>query len=210
MQAGLLLNAFLIGVCFAQTNQQAVQEKRTKALELVDKYTQALDSTASFIEHYEETGEFRGHYPPNHPYYAYHRGKVFRYQVPRRGMRKFKENEGNYHSEYAWGYFNPDDKNVPEDKPIYRIWTRNREFAYFHQVYKGRSEPGSCRTSKDNADSITAPSASVGIAHLLGYVDSNERLDKVLRKAYRISLRDKTENVKGSECFVIDAHTRYG
>ncbi|MHC4757921.1 MAG: hypothetical protein ACYTE8_04625 [Planctomycetota bacterium] len=206
----ILLYLVLPGVCFAQTNQQTSQEKRAKALELVEKYAQALDSTASFIDHYELTGEFKGRFPANHPYYARYGKKRFRYQTLRRGMRKFKENEGNYHSEYAWGYFNPDDKNVPEDKPIYRIWTRNREFAYFHQVYKGRSEPGSCRTSKDNADSITAPSASVGIAHLLGYIDSNERLDKVLRKAYRISLRDKTENVKGSECFVIDAHTRYG
>ncbi len=45
---------------------------------------------------------------------------------------------------------------------------------------------------------------------MLGYIDSDERLDEVLRKANRISVRETTENVRGSECFVIDAHTKYG
>ena len=45
---------------------------------------------------------------------------------------------------------------------------------------------------------------------MLGYVDSQERLDKALRDGGYISVRDETETIQGSECFVIDAHTRYG
>ncbi|MHC4757923.1 MAG: hypothetical protein ACYTE8_04635 [Planctomycetota bacterium] len=206
----ILFCVVLVGVCFAQTNRQTIQEKRTKALELVHKYTQALDSTASFIEHYEETGELKGNYPANHPYYARHGGKSFRYQVPRRGVRKFKENKGCYQSEYAWGYhagyFNDYKKYIPKDKPLFRVWISMKDIRYFHQ---GRPGGVTWRT-KHPTERIKAPSGSVGITHLLGYLASDDRVDVILSKARRISLRDKTENVKGSECFVIDAHTRYG
>ncbi|MHC4132257.1 MAG: hypothetical protein ACYSSP_07175 [Planctomycetota bacterium] len=208
----ILLYAVLLTVCFAQTGRGTVQEKRAKALELVEQYTQALDSTASFIEHYERTGEYRGRFPPSHPYYLEDESKGFHYKPFTCGIRKFEEDKGHYLSEYAWGYFNTDNKNVPEDKAIYRIWIRNREFAYFHQTSKNPSSIGSCRTSKDSSE-IKAHgyiAAGAGLGHLIGYVETGERLDKVLRKASRISLREETEHVVGSECFVIDAHTKYG
>jgi len=181
------------------------------ASELIDKYTQALDSTSSFISHYERMGEYRGHYPANHPFYSMHGGKNFRYKSFKRGMFKFKENKGDYHHQYAWGYFNTSNKDVPEDKPIYRVWITAKDFSYFHQVYKGRYQSGSATWGKSTRQRIKTPITSyVGISHLLGYVDSDERLDEVLRKANYISVRDKTEIIRGSACFVIDAHTKYG
>jgi len=208
--SALLLWMMLLSVCLAQTARLAVQQKRAKALGLVDKYAQALDSTASFIEHYERTGEYRGCYPPSHPYYAYHGGKAFRYQVPLRGVFKFKENKGWYKSDYRWGYFNPEHKNVPEDKPIYILRVTSMDISYFHQVYKNRSPLGSGTWVKMTRRTLEPPDCVVGISHLLGYVDTDERLDEVLRKAKYISVRDRTEIVRGSACVVIDAHTRYG
>jgi len=39
---------------------------------------------------------------------------------------------------------------------------------------------------------------------------SDERLDTVLRRASQISVRPTTETIGGSDCYVIDAHTKYG
>lgn len=203
IHVGVLTCLALVTVCFAQTGRMTRRQKRAKALELVDKYSQALDSTASFIEHYEETGEWRGHLPANHPYYSYYGGKAFRYQVSRRGVTKFKENKGCYHSEYAWDYFNEEKKNIPKDKPVIRLWINTRDISYFHQ---GR--PGSVKWNKDTGETIHPIGAGSG--YLLGYIASEERLDAILRKAHSISVREKTENLRGSECFVVDAHTRYG
>ena len=138
-------------------------------------------------------------------------GKKFRYKSFKRGMFKFKENKGWYHQEYSWGYFNQGFKNVPENSPIYRLWITAKDFSYFHQINKNRAQLGSATWQQSTRQRIKTPITSyVGISHLLGYIDSDERLDEVLRKAYRISVRKKTENIRGSECFVIDAHTKYG
>jgi len=210
----LIIMLFLVVVGSAdavKTERMTPKEKRAKALKLVDKYTQALDSTASFIEHYERTGVYRGHIPPNHPFYSMYGSKKFRNKSFKRGVFKFKENKGDYHHQYSWGNFGTSYKNHPEDKPIYRVWIRAKDFSYFHQAYKGRNQSGSATWRKGTRQKIKTPiTCYVGISHLLGYIDSDERLDEVLRKADSISVRKKTENIRGSECFVIDADTKYG
>ncbi|MHC4559271.1 MAG: hypothetical protein ACYS80_18425 [Planctomycetota bacterium] len=215
ISVGVLACLGLAGVCSAGSDvmelyraEKGLKTPSTKhpsAMELVDKYAQALDSTASFIEHYEETGEFRAHFPTNHPYYSYYGGKAFRHQVPRRGVTKFKENKGRYHSEYAWDYFNEEEKNIPKDKPLIRLWIDTRDISYFHQ---GR--PGSVNWRKDTRETIHPCDYLLETARLLGYVESRVRLDQLLRQGDYISVRDRTETVHGSECYVIDGHTKYG
>ena len=180
--------------------------------DLLDRYTRALDSTASFIEHYERTGKNRDNFPPNHPFYSVYGGKKSRHKSSERGTYKFKENEGYYHREYAWGYFNQNWKNVPEDKPVLRVWIHTMDIQYFHQVNNHLHQTGSATWSDmtKKTATIAPPSATVGIAHLLGYIDSDERLDALLRKADSISLRKRTARVGGSDCFVLQAHTKYG
>jgi hypothetical protein len=53
-------------------------------------------------------------------------------------------------------------------------------------------------------------SRDYGISFIAGYISSDERLDTLLRRADAISLREATENIRGSECFVLDADTKYG
>jgi len=207
----ILFNMVLMGICFGQTDRETIQKNRARALELVDKYTQALDSTVSFIEHYERTGEYRGRFPADHPHYSHHGSKEFRYKPFERGVFKFKENKGDYHHEYAWGYFNTDNKNIPEDKPIYRVWIRTEDFSYFNQINKGRQQSGSATLGKNSRQKIKTPiTCYTGPSDLLGYIASDKRVDVILRKARRISVREKTETIRDSECFVIDAHTMYG
>ena len=206
----ILFCVVLLPVCFAQAGRMTVQENRAEALKLVDKYTNALDSTASFISHYERRGEYRGNFPAEHPFYSMYGGKEFRYRMFGRGVYKFKENKGYYNHEYNWGYFNEKHKNLPEDRPMSRMWITAKEFSYFHQVNRYRSAVDSATRRESTTDTIGPPDCIVGISHLLGYVDTEERLDEVLRKASYISVRDTGEIVRGSACSVIDAHTKYG
>lgn len=67
-------------------------------------------------------------------------------------------------------------------------------------VYLTRSnvEPGSIQLATE-------------VSKLLGFFSGNNgRIDKVLRQTRRLSVRDRMENVGGSNCYVIDAGTRYG
>jgi hypothetical protein len=200
----ILLNVVLAPVCLAQPDQMTVQGNRAEALQLVDKYTQALDSTASFIDHYELTGEYSGRFPPGHPYYQVDESEGFPHKILRRGVYKFKEDKGWYDLDYSWGYVDSEHMNVPEDKARYNLLISAMDFTYY------RTNSHRCKWDRDIRETLGPSHCSVGISHLLGYVDVEERLDKVLRRAKYISVRDGTETIRGSECFVVDAHTKYG
>ena len=45
---------------------------------------------------------------------------------------------------------------------------------------------------------------------MLGFLGADERLDAVLHRADRISLRPTMETINGCACYVIDARTEYG
>ncbi len=209
-----LKNHFAIMIIVGLTAACAGAESIPSASDLLDRYTQALDSTENFNSHYESTGEYSGRFPANHPFYSMYGGKNFRYKIFQRGRFRFNENKGYYLQEYAWGYFNEKFKNVPENKPVYRLWIITKEFSYFHQInnnlYPLGSALGSARRETNTRETIETPDCIVGISHILGYIDTEERLDEVLRKAYRISVRETTEIIRGSACYMIDAHTKYG
>ena len=64
------------------------------------------------------------------------------------------------------------------------------------------------KSLKKTRRNILASSAD-GIA--MGYCFGDYiRVDSILRKADTISVRDKTEHISGSECYVIDAESKYG
>jgi hypothetical protein len=213
MKAGLSIILLVPFLCCMLL--ETVTAEHPTALELLDKYTQALDSTASFISSYELKNEYSGRIPAGHAFYQMYGGKEFFYKIFKCGVFKFKENKGFYHQQYEWGYFNEQLKNVSENKPISRLWIIGKEFDYFHQVNNDQVKDdlypaGMVRRHTRKKEVIEAPDCSVGISHILGYLDTEERLDEVLREANRISVRSKTENIRGSECYVIDADTKYG
>jgi len=188
----------------------AVAEPMPTVDEILDKYTQALDSTASFIDQYEKTGKFSGHFPPGHPMYSLYGNQRFKYDTFERGVHKFKVNQGYYKQEYKWGYFNQSMINIPADKPISRLWIKSGTLDYFHQVNKVGHLIDRVERFNTTRPEIPIPTSTVGISHILGYVDADERMDTVLRKADRVTLRSKTEKVGDTDCFVVDADTKYG
>jgi len=168
------------------------------ASDLLDRYTQALDSTSSFISGYEKTteGSFRSGRVSD-------AGKHFS-----RGQLRYDE-QRLYEYEYRWG--NWASLTFTKDKPHYTIAIVNSEMNYQNTKRVGdRHRPGKVmRTPRPQGQNITL-FAHFGVSYLAGYVGSDERLDVILRKAARIWVQKKPQKVGDSDCFVIEADTKYG
>ena len=193
----VLLNVVLLPACFAQTDQMTVQENRAEALKLVEKYTNALDSTLSFVEHYEKSTDFS--------YRHYGGRRQDRGKLLERGQVRH-DDQRVYRQVYHWGRLGG--KDYPEDMPDYGC---NIVDGKGGTRYQNNRSPGSTGRARRWSERIKVNlSRLFGISYIVGYVGSDERLDAILRTAYRISVRETTENVGGSWCFVIDADTKCG
>ncbi len=166
--------------------------------ELLDKYTHALDSTASFIEHYETKCEFM-----YNASWIRDAGTGFK-----RGQVRYEDRK-MYVTEYNWGDFSADTKNLPEDRPYYRCHIVNHEMAYQHDKQIGDNSVGYAGR-RPHSNGTGDLSRTFGTNFVTGYINSDERLDQLLRKAERILVRPKTEKVGDSECYVIAAVTDFG
>ena len=205
----LVLTVVLVGfggVCaLAGGGRNTTKEKRAKALKLVEKYTEALDSTFSFIEHYEQSTKFSYHVSNG----ARDRGKQFK-----RGQVRH-DDQRVYLQTYLWGDFTIEHKDLPENRPDYTcyiadgrkkiVYQNSRQLntpdrsgkVYRQQLYQRRGR-------KVNLDQV------FGVSYIVGYIGSDDRLDAILREADSISVRKGTKNIRGSECFVLDADTKCG
>jgi len=182
----------------AKDRRMTAREKRVKALELLDKYAQALDSTASFIEHFEQSTKF-SYYVSNG---TKDKGKQFKRGQYRHDDQRF------YYQVYTWGRHSW--KDVPEDKPYYNCNIADGRKNRIYQNCNNPDSSGSAGSHRRIGKDKVSLSRHFGVSYIVGYIGSDQRLDAVLRKADRISVRKTTENVNGCECFVIDADTKCG
>ena len=169
--------------------------------DLLGKYTQALDATNSYMDSYEMVSE----YSYNLPY------------VPRpvQDAKKFTRGEHRsdgqraYHLSYFWGDINAGERNLPESNPRYNLRVEAEQKMYSHSCainnprVRGTaySQPGRTQKATISREPYSA---------ILGYLGTDERLDAVLRRASNVSVRETTEAVNGSPCYVVDAVTEYG
>lgn len=197
----VMFSAVAIGLCLAKPLRRTVRQRAIKALQLLNKYTQALDSTKSFIEHYEQSTEFSYQVAGTQD-----EGKNFK-----RGQVRH-DDQRIYFQQYTWGDYNIENKDMPEDKPHYNCNIVDGKKKMVYQNIRWINMPDSSGSAYRQPDQRTEYSLSghFGISYIVGYIGSHERLDAILRKAARISVRERTENVRGSECFVIDADTKCG
>ncbi|HUW19618.1 MAG TPA: hypothetical protein VMW16_09975 [Sedimentisphaerales bacterium] len=197
------LTLFIISLLISHTTL-AIQPS---ASDLVDKYTQALDSTKSFIEHYEKTTDFSWRLLRGRSGKLQDSGKSFT-----RGQIKH-DDQRIYCQEYNWGDFNLRYKDLPKDKPYYRCNIadgRDKKIYSNNKWINDSKSSGSAAREPYLREEKVSLSRHFGISYIVGYIGSDERLDAILRKADRISVRKKTQNIRGSECFVIDADTKCG
>ncbi len=109
-----------------------------------------------------------------------------------------------------WGNATSPTDWVPESSPAYKsnLWDNQDYWRY------SRGPTGLGRAvinKKQNDYEIKRAQKGHSAAWMTGtYPASMERLDKLIREARRVSVRDKTEKIKGVECYVIDADTKCG
>jgi hypothetical protein len=168
------------------------------ASELLDKYKQALDATQSMIEFYEEACEASFAMPNG---VSASNERLFE-----RGQHRI-DGKRLYCQKYIWGDVSPEEKTRPESKPRYSLWVEAEKQVYHHTAVS--NVPGTVYSSFPAQRERGVESVST-YSGIFGFLGGDERLDAVLRGARRISVRSRTESVRGAACYVIDADTKHG
>jgi hypothetical protein len=198
MAAGYLI--FLLLIAVVTTGQESARMPTVS--DLLDKYTKALDSTESFIATCEVVGQFSYYIP----------GFLPRFEGAKRYTRTYHRSDGHriYEQLYDWGDISPDIRDIPEKNANYNCRIISDKFNYQNSRFlnnpnsRGGASYDLVGTKKATLSRNTSDSS------ILGFIGSDERLDGVLRESKQISVRPKTENIKNSNCYVIDAQTKYG
>ncbi len=170
--------------------------------ELLDKYTQTLDATQSIISSYESSTISSGYLPPLN---IIHRNK----RIYTRGQRRTDGKGRIYHQAYYWGYNSVTKKDVPQDKGYYSMQVAAPGLQYAHNkntlgqpdgvVIYANPRPMGWDNFRNESD-----------AFFLGYLGVDLRIDIILKKAKKVTVRPRPEVVNDSLCYVVQADTMYG
>ena len=184
---------------------QPAAAKNPTAYELLDKYAATQDKLKSFIIKSEAQGDsdssfFKADKPPSHSSYEI----------------RFDGNRTNIRSQ-KWGGIN-NDIYTTKDKPLYRsrLWDGKTFYQHDRNSYNPRGYPGTVIITKSKKinDKYKRGKNTIMLSsdiNLMGILPSDaERVDSVLRKADTISVRGETENIGGTDCYVIEADTKRG
>lgn len=212
MKKTLLVTIILViasTICPAASSQQKTEPNRPTAQELLKKFGQTQDSVQSFMYKTETVDEASFTNPIGKPTYT----KTFTSSETRFDGIRFSKRM------YDWGInVHAHGREVKKTDAFYRsdLWDGNILFQY--QREKPDNYPGNINIIYDK-DIIYAKKPDkklTEIFYLSPYQqiayrgDNEERIDLYLSKEKNVTVRNKTERIGGSECFVIDARTAYG
>ncbi len=180
-----------------------------KAIELLAKYTETRNKFNSFTSITENTMEFEVN--------------------PTRSGARFEDSHlKNYNKidfrydgtsvirrERLWGDINTAFINVPENDPQYRsIYYDDNVHNMIRYLKGNNNDIGRVDIDTQLEQKLAEQTLARGYKghEVLGYlIGDDERFDFVIKNmAKDVSVRDKTENISGSQCYVIDANTTKG
>lgn len=182
---------------------QVVAAQHPTAFELLDKYTETQDKLQSFILKFEDKTKSSNSIEKGKENTTYKNGELR------------SDGDRVRHHSNLWGTWFRRADFLPEDKANYNslLWDGKTKFQY-NKLPESTSSPHGIAfitKSRNDLGIRTIYSRTYPGKTLMGYFwGSDERIDTILRKANKISVRNKTEKVGGSDCFVIDAVTRSG
>jgi len=202
--AAILIWAAATPFCAAGAAGAKAKPHFPTAGELLDKFGQTQDKLQSFIIKAEDSSETRS---------SYFRSEKEKKKTHSSSEVRFDGRRISYR-EYSWGDFGPGSDLVRKNNPRYRstTWDGNDCFLYKQSpTSTARPRPVvEIYHSRKFAETLFKKRGYDGSC-LSGYFE-DERVDSVLRQADTISVRDKMEQAgkAGSQCYVIDAVTKYG
>lgn len=169
--------------------------------ELLDKYAENQDMLQSWFLKYETSSETD--IAGKERRKKYHSGEL-RFDGNRMSNRCYKS-----------GDFGPTKVEKSDSIYLSLTWDGETHIKYYKS---NKDDPGivfyddfSTADERIRDWEIKSLQYNHDVSILMGiYTGTFERVDKLLRDARVISVRDKTEPINGVECFVIDAETRHG
>ncbi len=209
----MLFFAFFSGVCLAKPAAKSKQSG-IKAMELLDKFAETMDKAhTSFVTKSKSKVFTDTNYHSED--LAYMNGKHTRYFLEElrsdgERIKQIQEGWGDLEGlgEYIF---------VPESKRYYACRTNDGKNRYRHSRdhdklgYVVIKSKGSEKDITFDIDMIKG-SRNL-ISSCFGYLEGDYmRFDRILKKAgpRRVTVRDKMEQVNGTDCYVIDAKTNRG
>jgi hypothetical protein len=181
------------------------------ARELFNKYTDALNAVRSFIAKEQSVKKLD---------YAFDRDFSDRSVagLKREGQRQYSRGQTRTDGKrlhlrrYSWGNLGPAHGDVDETQAHYNSQNWDGVTAYSHAG--NVKVPGVItlvQPPKSESHVYESMSRQPPVSYLVGYnMESDKRMDSILRKAENISVSSKMENVGGSDCYVIRAKTDQG
>lgn len=207
----ILTCAGLVPDCPAGTAPSKANQHHPTALELLGKYTQALDSLRSVIVKAEITSTHAGSFDRNfrdpEARGLADRGTSYsRTELRTDGKRVHKR-------EYTWGHISSTFPSIPKEQAHYNCLNWDGEHLYRYEIAVNNPDShGAVNIRKlPETHQTTELSRQYPASYLMGYnLESDERMDSILRRSRNVSVRPKTERIGGSDCYVIDAKTDRG
>ncbi|MBC8218503.1 MAG: hypothetical protein H8E73_08565, partial [Planctomycetes bacterium] len=191
----ILICVVTVPVCSAGTARSKGKLKHPTALELLDKYAETQNKVQSFIAETVSLGEFVSSNPE-------YKGEKRYYRI----LSEIRsDGEREYALSYTWNNISSpgEVKSKHEALSLSNLWDGKLSFSYVRDTRSDRGEVIINRSAKK------PPHRRRYAA--MGYLCGDDiRVDFILRKADTISVRDKTEQISGSECYVIDAEANRG
>jgi hypothetical protein len=194
-----------VPVCWAKTAAGAANKKPPSVSELLDKYKENQDRLKSYIIKAAVWTDYELRKDGQDGKGKIHNEIELRLDGSR---RRICCRERFWMDEPWQGH------NTPKDKPAYRSVLCEGE-VWLNYCSGSLNEPGSVifTIGKSTIEKWFRSNLSrgFGVPALRGYFSGDdERIDTVLRDAARISLREGTEGIGGSPCWVVDAETNRG
>ena len=204
----MLICVGFVPVCSAGTTHSKAKPKHPTVSELLDKYAETQDKLKSFIVKFERT--------------RYHASTSLSGRLPRLGPSEPTGfNEVRFDGKRRkwlfcmWEHVGMSPEFTPRDKAKYgsRLWDGETFFQYGGQEKHASFPFGSVTQITNFKDNIEEGRKTHSHArfNLRGYFYGDyERVDSILRHADTISVRDNTQSIGGSDCYIINAVTEYG
>jgi hypothetical protein len=203
-----LICSGLVSICSAKAILRRAKEKHPTAYELLDKYAESQDKLKSFIVKFERS--------------RYQARSSMSGQLPRLGPSEPTGlNEVRFDGKRRkwlfcmWGHVGMSPEFTPKERAKYgsRLWDGETFFQYGGQEKHASIPFGSVTQITNFKDNIEEGRKTYSHARfkLRGYFYGDyERVDSIIRNADTISVRDNTQSISGSDCYVIDAATKHG
>ncbi|MHC4474965.1 MAG: peroxiredoxin family protein [Planctomycetota bacterium] len=197
-----LFSVALGPLCWVGRAQGTANEKLPSAVELLDRYTESQDKLQSIIARGETSSSAVSLRDDDKEEYASLMFSEFR-----------SDGSRMYHGKWSLVESRSTDTRdrnsvIPERSSRESLRLYDGRYT-FHFWRGGRVQ---IELEKDGGDGFpTPPPLSYRGRELMGYFFSDgERVDSILRRSEKVSVRDKLERVGRSKCYVIDAVTERG